>query len=220
MNETKTNRWLLLSGLLFAVLWLYVSLPKGELGFLERPEAVAAFYAGSSDLFGVHGYLGALSGLFLLIFVGTVRSLLLEAGPKTGAATDLAFAGGIVAAALTIGGWALQLFLSGRAGSAAGVAPDAAVAISDIIGALTSVAMPIALAVFVGAAGLALARSRLLPTWFGWASVVVAVGLASPIMYYLMLGGLLWAVVASLWLFARGGRASETAIEAASQQPA
>ncbi len=220
MKVSNSNRWFLFSGIIFVILWLYVSIPKGELGFLAEPEAVVAFYADNSALFWWHGYLGVLSGVFLMLFVGSVYGVLKDAGPKVGVTANLAFGGGIAAGAVAIAGFALQLGLSERAGNAAGIAPAAAVAMSDIIGGLTGVALPIPFAVFVGAMGLAFLRTKLLPAWFGWVSVVLAFGLVSPVMYLIMGAGLLWTIVVSLWLFARVERLPRPVVdEAATARP-
>ena len=77
--------------------------------------------------------------------------------------------------------------------------------------------MPIAFAALVGATGLAIVRTKLLPAWFGWVSVLAALAMLSPAAYMLIPALLLWTLVVSLWLFFRVGRDAD---QAASPQPA
>lgn len=215
MKVSKSNRWLLLSGAFFVILSIYIGLPKGELGYLPLPEVTAAFYTENWNLFWIQGYLGVLSGLFLLIFVSAVCGLLKEVGSRAGIWSDLAFSGGIAASTLALAGYAIQQPLADRANTVAGIAPETAVAMHDILAILTYHALPVAFALFVGASGMAFLRTKTLPTWFGWVSVILAFGLASPVMYLVMTGGFLWAIVVSLWLFARLGSATQPKVEAA-----
>ena len=50
-------------------------------------------------------------------------------------------------------------------------------------GQLTGLALPVAFAVMIGASGLALLRTRMLPSWFGWASLALGIALISPLIY-------------------------------------
>lgn len=218
MTQSTGRNWFLLSGVLFAVLYVGAGIQMGELGFLPSGEEAAALLGGDPDRFWLVGYIGTLSGFFLLWFSGSVRAWLRLEGRDNGPLADIAFAGGITAGALLAAAYATIPALSERA--AEGVSPDLVLAVTDQWGGLSGVAMPIAFGAFVGATGLSVLRTRALPRWFGWASIVLAVGLISPVMYIVMTLGLLWALALSLWLFARGGREPARAPEAVTPTPA
>lgn len=215
MNVLKSNRWFLLSGILFVVLTVYIGIPKGELVYLPESEAVSTFYKNRADLFYIQGYLGVLSGLFLLIFVNSICGLLKELGPQLGMWPNMAFSGGVTASTLALAGYSIQQPLADRANTVSGINPETAVVMHDILSILTYHALPVAFALFVGATGIVLIRTKLLPTWFGWVSVILALGLASPLMYLVMTGGLIWTIVVSVWLFARFGHEAQPMVEAA-----
>jgi hypothetical protein len=58
----------------------------------------------------------------------------------------------------------------------------------------------------IGATGLVALRTKAFPAWFGWASVIIAVGMATPVDYLFEVIAIAWIVVASVWLFGRRTR--------------
>lgn len=215
MNQTSWNRWYLLSGIIFVILYLVPGiLVGGPIGFMPDGQAVIAFVSSNADTVYLAGYLGTLSAFFLLWFAGSLREVLKGAGPQRDPLADIAFGGCVAAAvfmAVAHAGWGV---LSERATSAAGVGPDAAIATIDTWGSLSGMALPIAFSTLSGATGLAIVRTKLLPAWFGWISVFLAVFLLTPVSYILLTGILIWLVVLSVWLFIRMGREAAPVSEA------
>ena len=211
MNESNGNRWFLLSGIVFVILYLVPGLLIGGIGFMPDGEDVIAFASSNANMVYLAGYLGTLSAFFLLWFTGSLRGVLKGAGPLRDPLADIAFGGGVAAAVLMAAAHAGFGVMSERAASAAGIGPDSAVATIDTWGSLSGVALPIAFAALIGASGLALLRTKLLPAWFGWVSVILAVALLTPFSYVLLVIILVWLVVISAWLFVVMGREPEAA---------
>lgn len=212
MNQSGWNRWFLLSGIIFVILYLVPGiLVGGSVGFMPDGQSVITFVSSNADTVYLAGYLGTLSAFFLLWFAGSLRAVLKGVAPLHDPLADIALGGGVAAAvfmAVAHAGWGV---LSERVASAAGVGPDAAIATIDTWGSLSGVALPIAFAALSGATGLAIVRTKLLPAWFGWVSVILAVILLTPVSYILLTGILVWLVVLSVWLFIRMGREAATA---------
>ncbi|MFN2136520.1 MAG: hypothetical protein ACK2UK_11235 [Candidatus Promineifilaceae bacterium] len=207
MNQSSWNRWFLLSGIFFVILYLVPGiLVGGQVGFMPDGQAILAFMSSNAQTVYLAGYLGTLSAFFLLWFAGSLRGVLKGAAPAGDPLADIAFGGGVAAAVLMAAAHAGFGVLSERAASAAGVGPDAAVATIDTWGSLSGVALPIAFAAMCGATGLALVRTKILPGWFGWVSVLLALALLTPVSWAVLTLILIWLVVISLWLFFRMGR--------------
>lgn len=217
MNQPGGNRWSLLSGVIFVILWVVAGAQMGAIGFLPEGEAVATFFGDNSSRFWFVGYLGTASAFFLLWFSGSLRGVLNRAGLRGHFLADTAFGSGVAAAVLAAAAYSRIPSLAERAGGAAGIAPDVAAAIIDGWGGLTGLALPVVFAALIGATGLAVLRTKLLPVWFGWLSVILAIGLITPASYLVMSVGLLWTVVLSVWLFAHSAREPASASEVLTQ---
>ena len=57
------------------------------------------------------------------------------------------------------------------------------------------------MAVFIGATAVVSLRSGLFPAWFGWLSILVAVGLLTPFAYAMLAFAVGWLFVVSIWLY-------------------
>jgi hypothetical protein len=68
----------------------------------------------------------------------------------------------------------------------------------------------ISLAVFIGATAVVSLRKRAFPSWFGWVSVLITIGLLTPIAYFVLLFALIWLLSVSIWLYIRGASKGES----------
>ena len=150
-----------------------------------------------------------LIGDFLFIlFLGTLRTRLsaVETGPRHW--TAIAFGGGLVTAAMLIGTATPVLAASSAAD---GLEPSAAQALGVIEYAFF-IGAGIAGASLLAATGWVAIRTGFLPTWLGWASLVIAVlmlAIIGPIGFIAIVVGLpLWVLVVSILLWRRSGTAS------------
>jgi hypothetical protein len=161
-----------------------------------------AYFEHEGDAILAGTFLFMLGAAFFLWFLGTLRARLYIAEGGTRRLTGIGFAGGVVAAASL-------LFLG--ATQAAGVlnkdnlSPQAAQVYRGLGDAFFYATEPAA-AVLLLATGLVVLRTRALPVWLGWASVLGAVWLfIPPIGWAALISAFpLWVVVVSLLLYLRG----------------
>ena len=59
-------------------------------------------------------------------------------------------------------------------------------------------------AILIGATGIVSLRKAIFPAWFGWLSLVIALGLITPFGYILLVVALIWLLGVSITLFRRG----------------
>lgn len=217
MKQSSLNRWSLLSGIIFAILYIVIgAMTTGGDEYMATGEDLIAHYSSNPSRLVILTYVGILSAFFLLWFAGSLRGLLRKAGENSGFLADIGFGGGVAASVF------VAIFFSGIFALASraevGLGPETAAAIDSLTGTIGGMAMPIAFAALVGATGLAIVRTKLLPAWFGWVSVVAALAMLSPAAYMLIPVLLLWTLVISLWLFFRVGRDAGQAVSSQSAE--
>ncbi|MCJ7534508.1 MAG: hypothetical protein MUO57_03125, partial [Anaerolineales bacterium] len=143
---------------------------------------------------------------------GSVRRALLEHEGGSGRLSTVAFGGG-VAASIAIGISFIAIFAAGlRAGTPGGITPVGAIKMFDFWSQLTGQLFSIFMAIFIGATAVVSLRTGLFPTWFGWVSVLVAVGLLTPFAYAVLAFALVWLLVVSIWLYFKGAPAEEPSV--------
>lgn len=135
-------------------------------------------------------------------FLGTVADRLRSANGDA-RLPSIMFAAGTSAIALVT--MAPGSYTAGALGSEnlkRALEPGAAEALF-VLGQGFFVAAELVAVAYMGAAGLAILRSGLLPRWFGWASIVLAAILVvNPIGWAaLYLGVPLWTLIAGIWLY-------------------
>ena len=204
MNESRLERLSTLTGAVSVGLIIICVLVFNYYEFLPPAEKFAQFLNGNAPQVSTGGYIGSIAAAFLIWFAGSVRSALIEREKGTGRLSSVAFGGGL-AASIALGISFIGIFASGlRAGAPGGIAPIAAVAMYDFWSQLTGQLFSIFMAVFIGATAVVSLRTGLFPTWFGWVSVLVAVGLLTPFAYAVLAFALVWLLVVSIWLYATG----------------
>lgn len=204
MNDSRFFEKLApLSGVVAAVLMIVGSVVIGFYEYLPPADRVADFLSRNATRVAVGGYVGGISALFLVWFAGSVYSALRE-HEGTGRLATVAFGGGVFASVIMATAFAGMIAAAGRAGTEGGITAGEAVALYDVWSSVMGVTMPIGLAVLIGATAAVSLRTSAFPAWFGWVSAIIALGLISPVGYVVMAGGLVWVLVVSIWLYARG----------------
>jgi hypothetical protein len=170
MDRETWDRWAPGFGIVFAVLFLVGFLLVGDSPEIGAPaDEIGSFYADDRGKLLTVTVLFGLSVIAFLWFLASLATMLRQAGEPRLAATS--FGAGVLTTSL-FGGVILM-----NAGLAFKIAEDGdagvVTALYDLSWAL-SVLISYPAAALVGAAGIASLRSRLLPEWFGWASVVAA----------------------------------------------
>jgi hypothetical protein len=144
------------------------------------------------------GYILSIAAPLFVFFSVSLRNVL-AAAPARGRLAAAAFAGGIMTAAGILIAAALHIAL----------ADSAKHGTADVVQALNYLDAdnyPIfvfALATMLLAAGISIARTRVLPLWLGIVAIVAAVASFTPAGFFGFLLGLLWVIVVSIWLAAR-----------------
>ena len=193
-----------LSGVVAVALWVIgiviqesSNLPGDEAGGDE----VLAWFASEENTILAGGFVFMLGVLFFFVFLAALRVRLLEAEGPVGFLTALVFGAGI-AAALSL----LMLPAPDMSGALSNdeLTGDAALAVNSL-GDMFFLGAELASALLLAAAGLIFIRTRVLPAWLGWASLVVALWLLIPPVGWagLLLGVPLWTILVSVLLWMR-----------------
>jgi hypothetical protein len=141
--------------------------------------------------------LGAISMIPLLWFLGSLRSAFRAAEGETGRLSSIAFGAGIVLVGFILVNSTLQFAVADTVGDVPPVATQTlSVLYSDCF-----FGFPVGFGVLLLASSLVILRTRVLPTWLGWASLVLAIVFFTPAGEYLFPLVLLWIVVMSVMLY-------------------
>ncbi|MFB3049261.1 MAG: hypothetical protein ACE1Z9_03820 [Acidimicrobiia bacterium] len=201
MADSNWERFAPLTGVVFVVLLVAGVVVINNYDYLPPAAEIESFYEDSSTAISVGAFLALLSVFFFLWFLGSVRSTLRVTEGGTGRLSAVAFGGGVAAAAAMIVGYSATLAAAQRAGTTGGIGADAATSLHDLASVLVGNTAPIAFAVLVAATALVALRTGVFPAWLAWVSVVLAVGLLTPLNYIFMGFALLWVLIVSILLF-------------------
>jgi len=201
LADSSWERFAPLTGVVFVVLLVAGVVVINNYDYLPPAGEIESFYEDNSTMISVGAFLTLLSVFFFLWFLGSVRSSLRVAERGTGRLSAVAFGGGVAAAAAMVVGYSATLAAAQRAGTTGGISADAATSLHDLAGVLVGNTAPVAFAVLVAAAALVALRTGVFPAWLAWVSVVLAVGLLTPLNYIFMGFALLWVLIVSILLF-------------------
>lgn len=209
MNKSRIERLAPLSGLVSVVLVILGAVIISNYDYLPPAEEVADFINGNPSQISTGAYIASISAFFLIWFAGSVRSALISREGGTGRLSTVAFGGGVAAA--TAMGTSFTAILSAglRAGAPGGISPIGAVTMFDFWGQVMGQMFAVSLAVLIGATAVISLRTAVFPTWFGWVSALVAIGLLTPFAYFVLFFAMIWLLVVSIWLYIRGGSTGE-----------
>ncbi len=163
------------------------------------PDRVVDLLEGGPVQILIGAYISLVSVALLVWFTATLRSRLVVAEGGTGQFSAAALAGGVVAGASLAIGFAAIGQAALRAEDEA-IDPQIATVLYDLYRAMLSGPVPIGFAVLIGATAVVSFRSELFPSWLAWASVVIAIGCVSPLLFIFALAALVWVFVVSIWL--------------------
>jgi hypothetical protein len=139
------------------------------------PDAILAYF-GDRDPVILGGFLVMLSAVFFLWFVGSLRAFLRPAEGDAGRVSAIAYGGGVVTAALILAFPAANV-----AGAlfAEQLSPDGAQTLY-LFGDVFLYPAAMAAAVLIAATAVVALRTKALPSWLGWPSLVLALWLLIP----------------------------------------
>lgn len=204
MKDSRLDKIEPLSGVLSVVLILIATAIYNMYEYLPAPEKMVEYLSSNPTRTALAGYLGAISGFFLIWFAGVVRGKLLDYEGGGGRLSTISFGGGLAAGIFMIFGFTVMATSGQRAGSGGGISPAQAVTLYDLQSQVMGQMFAVGMAVMMAAAASVSLRSDMFPSWFGWVTVLLAVGHLTPISYIFLFFGVAWIVVLSVWLYSRG----------------
>ena len=201
MRSLKLEDFAPLTGVVAVICLAVAVLLFGSYDYFPTPARTVEVFTTVADRAFSIVLFGTYAGLALMWFSGSLFQALKEQDSGSGRLAALALAGGVVAGAGLILGYGDVYYAAGQAGRVGGLDPTSAWVMygqySNLMGLLHG------LILMAGATGLVAIRTRVFPSWFGWVSLALAVGMATPFDYIFEGIGLAWIVAASLWIFAR-----------------
>ena len=199
-----------LLGILFIILAIVGFAVGGEPPDVDEGAAeAAAFYADNEDEVMLGSLLEGLGAVIFVFFAGVVRSRFREAEDSRGTLSTIAYGGALIFAV----GLALDATINF---AAAETVEDVDPVTTHTLAALWQndwVPFAVGLMTFLIASGLSIVRTGVLPRWLGWAAIVIALFLATPIGGVGFIGAALFVVVVAV-LLARRDRAAGPAATA------
>ena len=203
MATSSWERYAPLTGVLFVVFTvagILIGMSDAPEDFPAEVGEIVDYYQDDPGKLIIGGWLGLLGGFFLLWFGGSLRAHLRDAGQER--LGTVAFGGAVAAAVVGLLIDTANLAAAFRADEDDTIDPATATALYDFANSAIGTALPMAIAVFVGATGIAALRSGALPRWLGIASLVIVLGLLTFFVAWAFTAlGLLWSLVVSILLF-------------------
>lgn len=165
------------------------------------PAQALAYVEAHGDAVVLGAWLVALGLVAFYWFLGSLRTALRDAEGGSGRLAATAFGGGLAAAVLLVAAIAPTASAAIATMDATNLSPEAAQAVLHVGDAFFPAAF-MAMSVPVAATALVALRTRVLPRWFGAASLVIAVALLIPVVQWLTFGFVfpVWLVACSLLL--------------------
>jgi hypothetical protein len=176
----------------------------GAFDYLPTPARAAEIFTTVADRDLAIVWSGTLAGLALVWFSGSLFSWLKSHESRSGRLAATAMAGGALAGAGPMAAYGVVYHAAGQAAHAGGLDPSSAWVMYSLYSALMGLVHGLIL--MIGAVGLVALRTKAFPAWFGWASLVIALGMATPADYIFEGIGMVWIVTVSLWIFTLQGR--------------
>jgi hypothetical protein len=203
MNTAGWERYAPLTGVLFVIFTvagILVGMSDAPEDFPAKISEIVEYYQDDPGMIMLGSWLGLVGGFFLLWFGGSLRAHLRDAGQER--LGTVAFGGAVAAASVGLLIDTANVAAAFRADEDDTIDPATATALYDFANTAIGGALPIAMAVFVGATGIAALRSGALPRWLGFVSLVIVLGLLTFFIAWAFTGvGLLWVLVVSIMLF-------------------
>jgi hypothetical protein len=185
---------------LFTVAGVLIGMSDSPSDFPGEVGEIVDYYEEDPGRIILGSWLGLIGGFFLLWFGGSVRAYLRDVGQER--LGTIAFGGAVAAAAVGLLIDTANLAAAFRADEDDAIDPATATALYDFANSAIGGALPIAIAAFVGATGIAVLRSGALPRWLGIVSLVIVLGLLTFFIAWMMTAvALLWVLVVSVLLY-------------------
>ncbi len=189
-----------LTGVLFVVLIAVGIFMVGDTpGVDASPREVVDYYTDHDTVTMLGSLLEALGCVALLFFAASLRSALRRRENGSSILSVTAFAGGVVASAGIAVDASIRIALADAANDIDPVALQALNAFwEDFFWPIS-----VGLGTLILATGLSALRTRVIPVWLGWVSILVFIALFTPAGFVAALVALAWVLVVSVLLWRR-----------------
>ena len=213
METQGWHRLAPLVGVLFVVLVVLAFVVGGETPDInDSPQKILNYYNNHDSKQMFASALLAWGSVAFLFFLGILRSVLRAAEGGISRLASVAFAGGILLAAgmLSFAGFTFTL-----ADAADHLTPAAAQALNALNGDFFFL-LAAGLGALMISTGIVAIRSRVLPAWLGWVTLLIGIAAITPAGFFAFLAFGLWSLIVSVLLW----RAQAPAAPAAPGPPA
>jgi hypothetical protein len=208
-SDQRGARFAPLAGVVAVILWLIgVVVIESAAGTPDEdagPQEFARYFNDDSGPILGGAFLFMIGSAVFLWFLGSLRARVAALEGGVGRVASIVFAAGVVTATMSLG------FMAPEAAGAfasqeieGGIDPAAAQALG-VLGDGFFIGAEAAVAVFFLAAWIAGLRTRAIPVWLAWASLVLGIAAFVPwVGWAVFIWGLpLWVLIASIWMFMR-----------------
>lgn len=219
MGSQRLARFAPLTGVVFVVLIVVAIFVGGETPDTTDSRAeMVTFWVDNDDAQIWSSVLGAWATVFFVWFAASLRTTLRHAEGEPGRLAALSFAGAVIAAVGLLCAMSFAFAIADAADDVPGSVTQTLTVLSN--GFFFPIGAGYAL--FFIATGLAAVRTRVLPAWLGWISLVMGVLCLTPVGFFALLVGLVWILGVSVMLFMRERAPADrpVAMEPSSAAPA
>jgi hypothetical protein len=200
MHSRGLERFAPLTGILFVALIVLAIIIGGETPDNDDSrQAIVDFWRDNDTAQIWSNILGAWATVFFLWFAATLRSALRRGEQGPARLSTLSFGGAVVAAVGLLSALSLNF-------AVADSVDDVPASVTQTLTVLSNgFFFPIAAgyAVFFLAVGVLSVRTRMLPAWLGWVTVLLGIVCLTPVGFFALLLGLVWIVAVSILLYRR-----------------
>jgi hypothetical protein len=201
LNTSRLDRLAPLSGVMAVICLAAASAMVGVYDYLPTGDRLVSAFAQNAVGLVTAGFVGNLGAFLLLAFASCIAIRLRQAEPTEGWLVKFGFSGG-TASGIVLGiGFSSLMATGSRAGASGGLGPSEALALYDFYSNLLGQLFGVTMAALILASSVIWLRSRMLPAWFNWVAIVVAVLMLTPFAYLMLILGLVWILVVSLWIY-------------------
>ena len=201
MTASRLERMAPLSGVATVIFLAVGSSIFGFFEYLPAADPLAEYAIANTGRIYAASYIGFLAAFTMLWFAGSLYEHLHQRQGDSGRLAMIAFGGGVATAVTIAAGFAAMLTFAARAGTEDGIDLIQAVTLYDFYGNILGGMTGVTLSVFIAATAAFTLREKIFPDWFGWISIIIAVGLLTPIAYFVLALALLWILYVSIRLY-------------------
>ena len=198
MKTSLLGKFTSLTGLISVVLLVGGNLIFSVYDYLPSAERLVEVFNENPLVAQVSGYVVTLAAFFMIWFAGGFYKVLRKQEGESPLFSVIAFSGGVGSGLALLIGYSAIITAGARAATGGGISSGEAVTLYDFYSHIMGQMFPVTFALFMGASAVVSLRSGLFPAWLGWVSLVIALGLLTPIGYIVIILALLWLLIMSL----------------------